>query len=539
MLKNFDGSEDRLKNLILNMGIKKKLYLFVLIPVLIVSISLTIVAIYITENSLVENIQTQLELSVQGYSDDVSAFKEKDIDITVFEGDTRVKSSIPNAVGTKASPEVIEKVLNKNEKYFNSNTNVNGAPYYAYYQPTENGMLFAGKPQSVVDNVIRSLCFNIFIAAFLITLGLSVVAYFLARSIAGRLLKAYEAVTTIADGDLTYSVKAGNGNDEIDKTRNAVKTLSENFRGILKETSNTSQNIFTAVSELKATSSSTLSASAEIARAIEDVATNSTKQAGIVSDVSNNIQTMQESVKGIHESISDIEKCSTSLTDNCNTMREKVEDTQELGSKLSSGVLNIEEKITATNEVIQKMSEILDVINDVATQTKLLSLNASIEAARAGESGRGFVVVAESIRTLSDTTATELVNINDIIKNITSDFAECKKCITEVVESNSKSSRSISEVIESFKLVDEAIRETSERVIVVSEEEERISSQMYNISSSVDVLGDSSQDNAAASEEVNASIEELTALMSEVSSSTGKLADDAENLNQNIKAFKI
>lgn len=79
-------------------------------------------------------------------------------------------------------------------------------------------------------------------------------------------------------------------------------------------------------------------------------------------------------------------------------------------------VLSISNKIEETNDAINKESDILKVIEEIASQTNLLSLNASIEAARAGEAGRGFAVVAGSIINLAENTSDELNNIREIIE---------------------------------------------------------------------------------------------------------------------------
>lgn len=206
---------------------------------------------------------------------------------------------------------------------------------------------------------------------------------------------------------------------------------------------------------------------------------------------------------------------------------------------MSASVVGIKDKIDATNRVIANMSEILSSIEDIASQTNLLSLNASIEAARAGEMGKGFSVVADSIRTLSENTAKELVGIKEIISNITEDFKECADSIDVVVQNNSESMKGITEVITSFKQVDEAIKNTSTQVDAISRAVSETQEQMRSISEEVAVLGDVSESNAAASQEVNASIEELTALMHSVDQSTVSLTHEAESLMEELAIFKL
>ena len=89
---------------------------------------------------------------------------------------------------------------------------------------------------------------------------------------------------------------------------------------------------------------------------------------------------------------------------------------------MTSQISGIAAKINDTNDAIKHMTEILNVIEEIASQTDLLSLNASIEAARAGEAGHGFAVVAGNIKTLAENTSSELSNIKEIIDSLTKSF---------------------------------------------------------------------------------------------------------------------
>ncbi len=139
------------------MKLKQKLLMLVMIPVVLLGLGVALIAAQLAKTSMVESTKTQLAIACEGYSGNVNAFNAQDIDITVFVGDTRAVSSIDGVVGTQASAEVIAKTLQGQEIYFSTNANVNGQPYYGYYIPTANGMLFAGKQQAEVKQNINAL----------------------------------------------------------------------------------------------------------------------------------------------------------------------------------------------------------------------------------------------------------------------------------------------------------------------------------------------------------------------------------------------
>lgn len=522
------------------MKLKYKLILLILVPIVALGVCISVVSCYLAEEALVRSSEIQLQVAVEGYSDgdDINCYEDMGIDITVFEGDTRVLSSIAGAVGTKASDEVIRRVLNGGQSYFSEHVVVNGLDYFGYYLPTEGGMIFAGKPKAEAEAVIRQLILGVVIVSAVMILIVTLVAYLVVRKLAVSVVRASETVTRVADGDLSCEVLDVRGRDEIAAMNFHVKGMVQNLKDMVTKTSHVSEGIQSSVSELQSTSASTLNASEEIAKAIEDVAYNNTKQAGIATDISHSLDIMQQMSSDITVSVQDIESCSSQLTENCNVMRAKIETTQESSELMSESVINIKEKIDATNEVIAKMSDILESIEDIAAETKLLSLNASIEAARAGDAGRGFAVVADSINRLSDNTANELVSIKDIISKITLDFRECAVSIKDVVQNNTENMQGIAEVIESFRNVDTAIQNTSGQVDIISRAVIETIGQLTEMAKEVDVLGTMSENNAAASEEVNASVEELTTLMGAVDKSTADLSSEADYLMEALSVFK-
>lgn len=521
------------------MKLKQKLIMLVLIPVVVLGVGVGAFSAWLAREALVRNIRGQLQVACEGYSDDLYAFKDMDIDITIFEGDTRVASSIEGAVGTKASAEVIETTLNRKETYFSEDVLVNGTDYFGYYKPIEGGMLFAGKPQADVVSVINQLIAAILIISTIIMVLVTIVAYIIVSRIAKSIVNVSHTVSLVADGDLTCEVKPMLGKSEIVAMNNSVGAMSQKLKGMVTDISAVSRNTLSSAENLRGTATSTLNASEEIAKAIEDVARNNTSQAGIVVDITNGIGVMQKKTSDIAVCVEDIGSSAASLTNHCNDMRVKIEATQGSSRLMSESVVGIKDKIDATNRVIANMSEILASIEDIASQTNLLSLNASIEAARAGEMGKGFSVVADSIRTLSENTAKELVGIKDIIFNITEDFKECADSIDVVVQNNAESMKGVEEVISSFKQIDAAIKNTSAQVEIIGRAVSENQEQMQEISEDITTLGDVSESNAAASQEVNASIEELTALMHSVDNNTAELTQEAHHLMEELALFKI
>lgn len=531
----------------MKMGLKAKFMLIVLIPMTILCVGISLIASNFAEEALIRANEVQLRLAVGGYmtadesvyNDNVNVYVNQGVDITIFEGDTRIASSIAGSVGTKASDAVKAEVLDKHQDYFSTNVDVNGQKYFGYYMPTETGMVFAGKPQADVQSVVNQLQTAIVLmgVAFLLVAG--AIVYIIVSRVCKTILSVSDTVNQVANGDLTGSTVPIKGHDEVAKMDGFVKKMLKNLNGVVSNINVVGGNVTGAAENLKDTASSTLMASREIAKAIEEVAAGSTQMSQVVSDVNSSVTQVQAGSGDIQRAIVNIVECSERMTVNCNSMKEKIESVNVSSENMTDSVKSIADKIKATNDVIAQMVDIVKSIDEIASQTKLLSLNASIEASRAGESGRGFSVVAGSIRDLSEKTSEDLSSIKAIIEDITADFKECAESIEEVVVNNDSNIKGIADVIRSFESVNEDIVETSRRVEEIDRAIENTVREIEHISMEVEKLEETSESNAAATEEVNAAVEELTALMHDVESNAVSMTDQAESLSKSIGSFKV
>lgn len=142
-------------------------------------------------------------------------------------------------------------------------------------------------------------------------------------------------------------------------------------------------------------------------------------------DTVNSIQMQMEKTEEIHHVIHQVSNSTATISENIDATRKEIDASKanidelmhhvELSNRSNQAV---SDEINKLNAYAEKMQSITTLINDVASQTSLLALNASIEAARAGEAGRGFAVVASEISKLASTTQQATVNITELISNV-------------------------------------------------------------------------------------------------------------------------
>ena len=149
------------------------------------------------------------------------------------------------------------------------------------------------------------------------------------------------------------------------------------------------------------------------------------------------------------------------------------------------------------NETSKKIENITADIEDIASQTNLLSLNASIEAARAGEAGKGFAVVADQIRQLAEQSAKSAVDTRELIEG----------ALKEIEQGNSAALNAQ----ESLKLVVDGIESIAETSKTLSSASELQANSMEQAESGVNQIAEVVQSNSAAAQQTSATSEELSA----------------------------
>lgn len=177
---------------------------------------------------------------------------------------------------------------------------------------------------------------------------------------------------------------------------------------------------------------------------------------------------------------------------------------QELGRQadnVSNSSKVVEEVITELTAKVQKVSSFVDTILSISSQTNLLALNASIEAARAGEAGRGFSVVAEEIRQLSEDTKAASNNITSIIQELNTDTKLANESIETAVDSVAKQNELIQETREKFSQVSQEVELLSNNIDDVKECMEQTRKLSNSIYDNISQLSAASEEVAASSSE--------------------------------------
>lgn len=473
-------------------------------------------------------------------------------EFTIFYGDTRVTTSLTDAqtgnrlVGTQASDTVIKTVLQGGQEYSDTGVVINGEPHYGYYIPiTQNGtvigMTFSGLPTEEADAFIQEKVSGIIGFAVAVVIVILIIGLVFAIPLGKAITDSQQVISEIAKGNLKVSVseKAKKRTDEIGTMARELENLVTELVNVITNVKNSSKVLFTSGTSLEEMATQSSNTTAEINHAVEDVSRGAMTQAEETEIASSNIVDMGNIITDIVGSVESLGHASLNMKKASDESSVIIQELSLSNDKTTEAIDKIGQQVHTTNDSVQAIRQAVELITSIATETNLLSLNASIEAARAGEHGRGFAVVASEIQKLADESNQSAQEIGRIIDNLLKQSEQTVLVMDEVNIIVNEQREKLAQTKEQFNLVTDGVSSTRKETEEIEKLVTSCDAARAKIMDVIQNLSAISEENAASTEETNASMEELNANLNLLAESSKDLLELSTELEQNMSFFQL
>ena len=471
-----------------------------------------------------------------------------DLEVTFFEGDTRVMTSIvangQRAVGTRLeSPEILDAVLKQGRSATQENV-ILGEPYRSIYWPARDaggeiiGMWFVGVPVATLD-ALRNQGISVTCLAsggvLLVLLALSVL---LGIRLARPVKKITAYTLAVADGNTQVQLDV-QGKDDMGQLADALRSMVSSLQqsaaeaeAKTREAEARGEEARKALAEAEearkqaesARREGMLAAAARIESVVESV---SEAVSSLNTEIENASQGASQASARLGETATAMEEMNSTVLEVARSAGNAADVSTEARGKADEGATVVAKSVQSIQSVqeqsgqlrqdmntlaeqAQAISQIMSVISDIADQTNLLALNAAIEAARAGDAGRGFAVVADEVRKLAEKTMNSTTDVATAIHAIQNSADKSMKQVDIAVENISEATGFADQSGAALKEIFQLIETSSDQVRAIAA---------------------ASEQQSAASEEINRSISEVNQRADELARAMRTAAAAVESLN--------
>ncbi|NLL78312.1 MAG: methyl-accepting chemotaxis protein [Clostridiales bacterium] len=363
-------------------------------------------------------------------------------------------------------------------------------------------------------------------------------AFLLAGGFTRPLKKIQELAKRLSNGDFSQSIEL-HRRDEFGQTAKALDTAQNNIRSLVREIMQVTESIETAINRLHQVCQNVENTTSGVTNAIADMAQGAMTQAESTEDATKHVAQMGEN---IHNTVNYVEALNKQAGEMEVSSKEALNTIQELGrinARTRQQIQTIYEQTGTTNDSVQKIKQATELINSIAEETNLLSLNASIEAARAGEAGRGFAVVADQISKLADQSSESAQQIEEVVRTLLENSDKEVEIMTQVKEVIEQESGELDKTQQIFASVYEGIGASIQAVHQIAEKAESLDAVRGNVIDIVSTLSSIAEENAASTQATSASTTELNSTMDSIAGDMNRLKLSVESLSAQVGRFRV
>lgn len=386
----------------------------------------------------------------------------------------------------------------------------------------------------------NSITMSVVVSCVLILVGI-IFTFFLVKAVVLVVNNAKDTLNSLAEGDLKLEVsdRLVTRKDELGTIGAALTNLVGSLQEVVSKIKDSSDSIDDYGTNFKDRFSDIVDSVNGVSAAIEEIARGADQQTEDVEVVNNKVLDLNDVIEQEKRLVVSLSNVVERLSESANSMLNDVKSLESTSSTTQKDIAVVKSQTLKTNESAKEISSAIAMISDIASQTNLLSLNASIEAARAGDAGRGFAIVADEIRNLSDSSTQGVEIIETAVSKLLKDAEESVKRMDETEQSLNKEYETLSVTIKAFNELYQqmnTVREVSAEINTLAGNLEDIKGV---VSDSVTSLASITEESAASTKETSTSIQTVVEMIQECVQSVDGLIRLSNELKDRSSKFKL